>query len=522
MVFDGFFIYHLIRELNTHLEKARLEKIYQTNEMSFVFVFYLRGRRMFMNLNLSSHNFGAYLTKTKDQSTYSSQFLTSLKRNLEGAILQDICQHQTDRVMIFNFTINDFIDGAITKQLVFEAMGKHSNLLMVKDGLIIDTFKKMFFAEGRQLIPSAQFEFFPTDKLPFTKIDYSKVFSYKDIVDQYMGISPLLAKYLIEHNIQISEIIPNPTKLIDTKKSYVFDIFDEIIKKTYYPSISELMDDQDVEKKESVSSHQLFIVKQLKKHNKKKEQFTIMLENAQLNLSNKDKGDMIYQSGLIMSEKHSELTSNDTSILLDPTKTLNENAQLFYKAYQKAKRTIEHIKSQQKQNDDLITLFNEFSTYLDLSSADSIKDFETELIPFGYKGGKIIKSHKKQVQKPNIIRIADNDIHYYIGKNSLQNEYVTHKLAKKENYWFHVKDFPGAHVVVDAPKLNEPIIRKAAMLAAHFSSMKYSNSIAVDYTQIKNVKKISGKPGFHVNYKNYQTIFIDIDDEKILDYLKNV
>jgi len=253
MVFDGFFVYHLVQELNTQLEKARLEKIYQTNEMSFVFVFYLRGQRRFMNLNLSSHNFGAYLTKKKDESTFNSQFLISLKRNLEGAILQNVSQYQTDRVMIFNFIMNDFIDGSVSKQLVFEAMGRHSNLLITKDELIVDTFKKMFFAEGRQLIPQAKFEFFPTTKLPFLAIDYSKIFSYKDIIDQYMGVSPILAKYLIEHNIQIPDIKINPTKQIGSKKSYVFDIFDQKEEKKYYCTISKLMDDQDIEQKVSVS-----------------------------------------------------------------------------------------------------------------------------------------------------------------------------------------------------------------------------------------------------------------------------
>ncbi|PKK97052.1 MAG: hypothetical protein CVV58_03250 [Tenericutes bacterium HGW-Tenericutes-3] len=522
MVFDGFFIYHLVKELHTKLEKARLEKIYQTNEMSFVFVFYLRGQRMFMNLNLSSHNFGAYLTKTKDEATLSSQFLNSLKRNLEGAILQNITQYQTDRVIIFEFQLNDFIDGATTKNLIFEAMGKHSNLLIVKDGLIIDTFKKMFFAEGRQLIPQAQFEFFPTDKRPFTQIDYAKIFSFKDIVDQYMGVSPLLAKYLIEHNLQVENIQIKPTKIPQTNKSYVFDLFDANNPKQHYQSISELMDDQEIIKKETISPHQQFIEKQLKKYLKKREQFSEMLENAQVNLEAKLKGDLIYQSGLSMSSRLSELTSNQETILLDPTKTLNENAQLFFKQYQKAKRSIDHITTQNNQNEELITLFNEFQTYFDLSSSDSIKDFETELLPFGYHSGKPKQNPKKQNQKPNIIKLNDLDIHYYIGKNSLQNEYITHKLAQKDNYWFHVKDFPGAHVVVDAVKLNEAIIRKAAMLAAYFSSMKYSSSIAVDYTQIKHVKKISGKPGYHVTYKNHQTIFIDIDEKKILSYLKNV
>ncbi len=521
MVFDGFFIYHLINELNQQLEKARLEKIYQTSEFSFVFVYYLRGQRMFMNLNISSHDFGFHLTKTKSESTQNSQFLATIKKHLEGAILQNITQYETDRVIIFNFIMHDFLEGQVHKRLIFEAMGKHSNLLLVQDEIIIDTFKKMFFAEGRQLLPQAKFEFFPSEKISFLTIDYSKVFSYKDLVDQYMGISPFLAKYLFEKRIQLTDIEVNPTRQLTNHKDYVFDIFEDDTLKQHFPTISEMMDDQDKQTKQSFSSHEQFIDKQIKKYLNKKEQFIDMVENAKINLDNKTKGDSIYQSGLALNEKNSSIEVDGLSIILDPTKTLNENAQIFYKAYQKAKRTIKHIKAQNNQNEELINLFNEFKTYLDLSSGENLKDFEQDLIPFGYRTKqKVI--HKKQAKKPNILKLTDDDIHYYIGKNSMQNEYVTHQIANKNDFWFHVKDFPGSHVVVDTPKLNEATIRKASMLAAYFSSMKYSSSIAVDYTQIKHIKKISGKPGYHVNYKNHQTIYIDIDEQKILDYLKNV
>lgn len=521
MVFDGFFIYHLIHELNSQLEKARLEKIYQTSEYSFVFVYYLRGTRMFMNLNLSSHNFGVYLSKTKSESTANSQFLITLKKHLEGSILKNITQHQTDRVFIFHFISHDFLDGEVHKNLIFEAMGKHSNLLLVQDHIIIDTFKKMFFAEGRQLLPQAQFEFFPSSKLPFSDIDYSKAFSYQDLVNQYMGLSPLLAKYLIDKRVQLKDIPLHPTRDLKTKKDYIFDIFESDSPKKYFNSISEMIDDQEHVTIQSVSSHALFIDKLLKKHLNKKEQLSNMLEDAKLNLENKTKGDLIYQSGKPLDEKDSSIIVDGTSIILDPTKTLNENAQLFFKAYQKAKRTINHIKTQNHENNEMITLLEEYQTYLDLSSGENIKDFELDLIKLGYKPKQKIQQ-KKQQKKPNILKLTDDEIHYFIGKNSLQNEYVTHQIGNKDDYWFHVKDFPGSHVVVDAPKLNETIIRKAAMLAAYFSSMKYSSSIAVDYTQIKYIKKIPGKPGYQVSYKNHQTIFIDIDEEKIENYLKNV
>jgi predicted ribosome quality control (RQC) complex YloA/Tae2 family protein len=111
---------------------------------------------------------------------------------------------------------------------------------------------------------------------------------------------------------------------------------------------------------------------------------------------------------------------------------------------------------------------------------------------------------------------------YAIGKNNLQNEYVTNVYAQKEDYWFHVKDAPGAHVVVNAKTLTEPILRKAAMLAAYYSSLRFSSSIPVDYTKIKYIKKIPGVAGYKVTYQKQQTIYIDIDEQKLQTYLKNV
>ena len=117
MIFDGFFIYHLIIELNQNLAKARLEKIVQTDGMTFIFVFYFRGERKNLLLNLSPNGFSLYLTEKKQISQVSSQFLITLKKHLEGAILEDITQHMTDRVISLNFKINDFIDGQTDEKL---------------------------------------------------------------------------------------------------------------------------------------------------------------------------------------------------------------------------------------------------------------------------------------------------------------------------------------------------------------------------------------------------------------------
>jgi len=520
MIFDGFFLHHLINELNQNLQKARLEKIYQTSEMSFVFIFYLKGKRMQLKINLSPHQFGMHLTERKADQSVSSQFLNSLKKHLEGAIVEEIVQQETDRVANFIFTVYDYIDGPIEKILVFEAMGKHSNLILVKDKLIIETFKKMFFEEGRQLIPSAHFAYFPSNKKPFTTIDYRSVVSPKDILDTYMGVSPILSNYLFEHKIQLNDLPMKPTINLKTNRGYVADIFDDSIKK-YYDTISLLIDDYLSEKSESKTSHEQFIYKQLIKYQKR----LIQLEEHDLEanqmLSMKTLGDLIYQSGIPLDEKRSQVTVDQTDIILDPLLSLNENAQKFYALYQKGKRTKVHVEEQIKETLDLINLFEEYKTYIEMSEKEHLKDLEIDLIEYGYKPKQKIHP-KKGIYKPNVTKVQDAKAIYYIGRNSVQNAYITHTLAQKEDYFFHVKDATGAHVIVSCMSLDEDIIRKAAMFAAHFSSMRLSSSIPIDYTQVKNIRKIPGTPGYRVSYTHHKTIFIDIDEEKLISYLKNV
>jgi predicted ribosome quality control (RQC) complex YloA/Tae2 family protein len=519
MVFDGLFIYHLINELNTHISKSRIEKVYQTGEFSFLLVLFVRGQRHRLKIDLSPSRFGFYLTKTEEKSQTNSQFLNTLKKHIEGGILENITQLETDRVIIFNITVYDFIDGPISKQLIFEAMGKHSNLILVYQDLIVDTFKKMFFESGRQLLPQATFEHFPSTKESFLKMTHDDLISPKHVVDHFLGISPFLANYLCDHHLLPTLLILNPTRCLSSKKEYVADLFDESNQKLHFQSISEMMDDQVVDKKPIYIAHQNFILKQIDKYQRKYENYESLLEEATLNLSYKFKGDMIYQSGLDLNIKQNELIIDEDVIKLDPTKSLNLNAQHFYKLYQKAKKSILHLETHMKETQLLIAHFEHLSHYVNITSSDSIKDLETELIPYGFKKLKSIKVNKKQSVKPNILRIVDLDATYLIGKNNIQNEYITHTLANSEDYWFHVKDATGAHLVVQTKSLTENVLRKAAMLSAYFSQMRNSSSIPVDYTLIRNIKKIPKLPGYQVIYKNHKTIYIDINTEFLSKFL---
>jgi predicted ribosome quality control (RQC) complex YloA/Tae2 family protein len=118
---------------------------------------------------------------------------------------------------------------------------------------------------------------------------------------------------------------------------------------------------------------------------------------------------------------------------------------------------------------------------------------------------------KKQQQKPQITTFRHEGIDFLVGTNAKKNDLITHQLAHKDDLWFHVKDQPGAHVVAKTSIETEGVIRYAANLAALYSPAKYSSSVEVQYTQIKYLKKIPGRPGSFVSVSKYKSIFIDTD-----------
>lgn len=515
---DGLLLYHLKDELHEKLNKARLERITGFDAQTFALTFYRFGEKIHLIISVHPKDFAIYITKHKLEQRHDSQFLQSLKKSLTGAILTSIEQHLTDRVLILKFIVYDLIDGPVEKELVFEAMGKYTNLILTQQQNIIDTYKKMFFETGRQLLPRATFEFFPSDKKPFTEFSFTSVLTPKDIADQYMGISRMTASFLFEHRMTPLDLPINPT--IDQTKTNVYfaDIFDELHEKKYVGTISELFDQPKKARKLSKVSYQQFIEKQLKKYKRK----AIQLEEQQLKnndlLKTKQYGDLIYQSLLPLHEKHTSLQVSDVNIPLDPTKTLNENAQYYYKKYQKAKRGILPIKEQIKNNQYYIDLFQTYETYLTLSQNNDLDDLASDLSMYGYQ--KHTKSSfKRKKTKPSIFKIIDDDATYIIGKNDKQNNYITHQIAHSNDYWFHVKDAPGSHLIVQANVLNEPIIRKAAMLAAYYSSLSLSSSIPVDYTKVRYLKKIPKMPGYHVTYTHQKTIYIDIEETQIKSWI---
>lgn len=514
MALDGIYTHYLIKELHETLEKSRLESITQSG-LRFCLSLYKEKQRHFLIINLNASFTSAYLTNNPIKKGDTTNFSNQLKKYLQGGILESIEQYRTDRVFIFNFTVYDYIEGPTHKQLIFEAMGRHANLYLLDKQIIIDAYKKMFVLDGRHLVTHAQFDYFKSDKLDATLYQYDALQTPKEITQKYLGISLRLAQYLTEHRINPFQIQVQPTLSLNQNKTYFFNLFDDEVQ--YFNTLSEALDQRIMDIKDLKTPYINFIEKEIKKFEKKVHLLNHQLEQAHLNLSYKDQGDMIYASGMNLNLKIGWIDK----IALDETKTLSQNAQEFYKLYHKSKRSIDYIEAEIHKFSSMIETLKNYLNELDLSIDEEINQFDELLEPFGFLKKRRISSKKNQKHKIKLLTLNDEDSTYIIGKNALQNALLMNEIGKRTDYWFHLKDAPGSHVLLRTERLTEKNIRRASMLAAYFSTFKNSSSIPINYTEFKYVSKISGMPASFVKIKNEKTIFIDIDESFVNSILKN-
>jgi predicted ribosome quality control (RQC) complex YloA/Tae2 family protein len=243
------------------------------------------------------------------------------------------------------------------------------------------------------------------------------------------------------------------------------------------------------------------------------------MRDAMQNESLRMKGDLIIQHIPDIDEGdrsitvHNYETGEEETIELDPMKTPQENAAAYYKRYKKKKSAIRHIALQIKKTEQRIEYFEQLKAQIETASIHDMYEIGEELRSKGFMKK---KKKKRTIRKstPNYMTFkTEDDIEIIVGKNNLQNEEITHSIAKGNEWFFHTAKIHGAHVLVrHKGTLDETTIRTAAQLAAWYSQARHSSSVPVDYTRIRDVKKVPGKLGSYVTYKNQKTIFIDPDE----------
>jgi predicted ribosome quality control (RQC) complex YloA/Tae2 family protein len=197
-------------------------------------------------------------------------------------------------------------------------------------------------------------------------------------------------------------------------------------------------------------------------------------------------------------------------IPLDDNKSPSENIQHYFKKYSKLKKSAEMAEIQITSTEQELDYLQSVLTNIKNSETyDEIEEIKRELTDTGYI--KFKKSDNKKVKASKPLHFISSDgIDIYVGKNNIQNDFLTLKFADKNNIWFHTKNIPGSHVIVKSTgKVPDDTLREAAILAAYYSKAKDSTKVPVDYTEVKNVKKPSGsKPGMVIYYTN-KTLYVN-------------
>lgn len=535
MAFDGFFTKKLIEELVTELEFSRINKI--NNISNNEFVFYIRKNKS-KKLYLSIHpqESRLHITNNNYENPKSpSNFCTLLRKYLTNSLIESVTQINNDRIIEFKIRTSDELGYKYNVYLIAELMGKHSNLILTDENkVILDSIKNTYSIEyARTTISGTTYKLPPTkEKInPFDFEMYSKIekldFSSKALLDSFYGVSKNLANefsnflefedfcknfseqgkpLILERNNKVDFYF---YKLNGYKEVYSFDTYSELLDFYYLNNSST---DSNLKNKKIYQ----FVNSKIAKLDKKIFILNKEIEKASNNEIYQIKGNLLLANNYLFKNNIPEKVElqnfysedlENISITLNTELSIEKNAERYFNIAKKNKKKIEVLQEQIKISYQDLEYFKNIEAQIERADLSDIEEIKEELVLYNYIKEKVTKKNKKI--KYTIVNYNNTDI--YIGKNNIQNDSITNKLAKKNYLWFHIKDLPGSHVVIFSDSPSEDTINVAAMLAAYFSKSINEDYALVDYTQIKYVKKISGAKKGMVTYTNQTSIKIKID-----------
>lgn len=543
MAVDGLILNHAIQELNVFVP-MKIQRIMHISENELVFN--VRSQKEKHNLLISTHSVHNRIQFTQRElvaASVPSSFVMLLRKHLDSAIITEISQINLDRVVKISIQKRDDLGDIHIYNLYVELMGKYANVILVDDHQkIVDALKRIppFENNKRTIQSGADYEV-PKDRDKQNPFELKTINLSDNLTQSIDGISPLLEKeirYRIENNqsfVEIMQEIKQSNKLFLHPKNDDFLVHLIELKHTQTsPQIYPFMEAYDrlYEEKENIerikqhTGDLLKIVqREIKRNEKKIPKLIESLQEAQDSLKWKEKADYILAYGINLPSGNKELEVEDFNtnekriIELDPKFDGKTNAKRYYQKYHKGRIGVSYIQEQMEKTKQELEYFNTLNEQLAMASVQDAIEIKEELMSLSY----IPLKKGKQSKKGNLAYLhllTDDHKHIYIGKNNLQNEAITFKLARKKDLWFHTKDYHGAHVILSSDNTDEFHIRLCASLAAYYSKARSSSSVEVQYTPIDQLKKIPGaKPGM-VAINQYKTIFIDPDEAYLLSYIQ--
>nr|WP_312576012.1 NFACT RNA binding domain-containing protein [Sedimentibacter sp.] len=582
MALDGIFLNSIKDNLFDTLIGGRIDKIYQPDKNEIIILVRNGGETYKLLISSVSSCPRIQLTTiNRKNPEQPPMFCMLMRKHLTGSYIRNIHQIDFDRIIEITFECKDELQTTVHKSIIIEIMGKHSNIIFIHTDtrIIIDSIKRV--AENvssiRQVYPGLTYISPPLpskiNPINITKEEFLKtlkavnsgIYIYDFIFKTFTGLSPFISReicyvcnlnestYIGELNYNDIEKIWNSFSQIVNKiknKEYSFNIYSSEELKIYdfycieleylracknkiFDNPNDMLDTYyyNMDNKNKINQKVSNLIKSITtklERDKKK----VQKQRNEL-LSAEDREKYKIYGELIIANLHKEPENHKLKVLnyydpeqkeiiipLDPKLNLKQNSQKFFKRYNKLKTAEDELhKFISSTNEEIAYLENILFSIEECQTIDDLDDIYTELINEGFmkKKGKVKKSKEYKPEILTYISSRGHDI--MIGKNNLQNDMLTFKIGKKEDYWFHSKNIPGSHVLIktNGDELADEEYVEAARLAAYYSKAKNSSSVEIDYTKKSNVKKpANAKPGFVIYETNYSMLVEpDISDIKL-------
>ena len=588
MALDGVTLAYLVNELAPQLIGARIDKIFQPEKDEIHFLLRQQGsRRLLLSTSATSPRF--HLTQeTKKNPSSPPMFCMILRKHLEGGKLISLHQTELERVVTFDIQNYNERGDLVTLHLHLEIMGKHSNLILVDPatGSILDGLKRYSHALSRfrEVLPGRIYLAPPSQgkRPPLEDEELWRKALYEEELDHpitgvlltlFAGISPELAREIVIQaglstdirlhqcgEIDLSRLfqayrrLSNPERVLTIQPclyyksalqsppvAFSFTPFQQY-QELRVETVSSLNDAITgfYQKKSSNNTLEAKrgslrkIVQEQHAHFKKKLKIYKEAESsAESSLDYQQWGELLTANLYLIPQGSAEATVENyydpalskVVIPLNPHISPIDNAQHYYKLYNKAKATLLNTKTLKATAKEEVNYLDSLQVSLDQASTlAELDEIHLELVGQGYVAGKHLKKDTFKPKKDRLntkakVKTPKESIHprvyrssqgrvIYVGKNNAQNDWLTMRKGKPNDLWLHVKIIPGSHVLIpleDGEEFpDDTTLEEAAALAIYYSQARGSSQVPVDYTHVKQIKKPnSAKPGMVIYDQNW-------------------
>lgn len=577
MPFDGTMTYALCREIGRELFGGRVDKVYQPENEEIVLCIRKDGKTKRLLLSAAADSPHIALTEQKPETPLTPpSFCMLMRKHFEDARFLGITQIGFDRIVALDFEKLNEIGDLTRRRIVLEMMGKYSNMMIVReDGRILDAVRHVnpLMSSVRVVQPGQMYEL-PSHNHKADPLEEQSAEGLKEklsacvgpvrkaLYTAYNGFCPasageILALSGLDDRLTVDAMRDDDyarlyegfslflTKLCDEPPAFSLYVDDgKYLDYSAFPYLSmqgpemrsfdtgsALLDEYfagrikktKLEQKAGDIAH--LITTNLDRARRKLALQQEQLAEARDRENDKHLGDLITANLYLLRDGMTRVTLTDyykdppeqEEVCLDPHLSPAENAQHYYKRYNKKKRTEEAVTDQLNATAGEIGYLESLQNSLALAECEAdVESVRLELAEAGYLKAPGKKKKNLAASKPLSFRTSEG-LEVLVGKNNLQNDFLTFKVAQPFDTWFHVKNAPGSHTVLKTAGLikdadyTDKSIEEAAKLCAAYSSLSTAGGgrICVEYTLRKYVKKPAGsRPGF-VTYTHQSALIAD-------------